>query len=78
MDRDKFVILHPRGRDNPSTKFRIVQFPDWVSFIKREITRCPHFGEFATYKEADQERTRLKNMCATHAQRLQLMRNKIF
>jgi len=55
MEKAQLVTLQPNSRTNPSDKFRVADYDEWIKYYNGD-TDTYDFVEYETYEEAQDAR----------------------
>lgn len=54
-----YVVQRPNSSSNPSSRYRVVDFDDWIKYINGASQLLSVAGSFDTYEEATTRRDEL-------------------
>lgn len=54
-----YVIQMPHSSTNPTDKYTLVLYSDWLAYVNEETGKIPVAAEYDTYAEANEAKTKL-------------------
>ena len=56
-----YVVLQPHSRTNPTDRYRVVNYGEWLQYVNGAIPMLPVAGSFSTMAEAVDRRDALND-----------------
>ena len=60
-DKMSAIVMRPHSQTNPSDKFRVTHYQDWIHFINGATTSYGYVA-FDTYEEAEKARDTINQL----------------